>query len=192
MDETVRPGADAGPSIVVEITPRDYRWRGWVFLVGGMLLTGVSVWLGTGERSAGNPVVGVFGAGCGVHCLVQARRRVTRNLLTVDRPGIRSSDGLYDQSWDGVVMVWVGSSTGLGPAIAGQPVLSLYTGAGIDFARRAGTRPAPRYSVPVGLPWTVATLCERLQAITDATVVSGRDVSRRAAAAELLRPATPG
>ena len=186
MDEYAQVGPEAGPAIVVEITPRGYLRRGLVLVAAGLLLTVVSIWLEVQpDRSRGNPVLGLLLAGYGVYCLVQARRQVTRNLLRIDRSGIRSPDGLYDQTWDGVVLVWVGASSGLRLPLVDPPVLSLFTAAGLDFARRAGTRPGPRFSVPVGPPWTVAALCRELSTITDATVVSGRDVSRRTAAAGL-------
>jgi hypothetical protein len=188
VDDTapVPPGAE--PAVVVEITPRDYRRQGLFFLVAGLLFTAASIWSDLRHGSFGNPVLGLAAIGYGSYCLVQARRQVTRDVLRIDRSGIRSGDGLYDQSWNGVVMVWVGSSTGLRLPFVSPPVLSVFTHAGLDFARRAGTRPQARYSVPVGGPWTVRRLCSRLRLITAADVVDGHETSRRAAAAALRRP----
>lgn len=186
VDEIAAAGPDAEPAVVVEITPRDYRRRSLFFIVGGLLLTAVSIWLDVGDdRSGGNPVVGLMAIGYGIYCQVQARHQVTRNLLRIDRSGIRSADGLYDQTWNGVVMVWVGSSTGLRLPLVGQPVLSVFTQAGLDFAGRAGTRPKARYSVPVGPPWTVRELSSELSMITSASVTNGHQVSRASAAAAL-------
>ncbi|MGI3785109.1 MAG: hypothetical protein ACRYG2_30490, partial [Janthinobacterium lividum] len=163
------------------------------FGVGGLLLTASSVWFEVGDgHSAGNPFLGIAGIAYGIYCARQARRQVTRTLLTIDRSGIRSEDGSYDQSWAGVVMVWVGSSTGLRLPLVGQPVLSLFTSSGVDFARRAGTPPKARCSVPVGLPWTVDKLCVELRRITDAPVLDGSEVSRSSAAALLQRQGSGG
>ena len=184
-DAPAPPGA--GPAVVVEITPRDYRRQGLCFLVAGFLFAAASIWSELRDESFGNPVLGLAAIGYGIYCLVQARRQVTRDVLRIDRSGIRSGDGLYDQTWNGVVLVWVGSSTGLRLPFVSPPVLSVFTHAGLDFARRAGTRPQARYSVPVGGPWTVSRLCDQLRRITDADVVDGHEVSRRAAAADLQR-----
>lgn len=184
MDEDAP--ADAGPAVVVEITPRSYRTQSIVFVVGGLVLTAVSLWFGSGDgRSSTSPFFGLAATAYGIYCGVQSRRQVTRTLLHIDGSGIRSEDGRYDQTWSGVLMVWVGSSTGLRLPLVGQPTISLFTGAGVDFARRAGTRPKPRLTVPVGLPWTVRRLSERLRAITDVPVVEGTRVSRAAAASAL-------
>jgi len=189
VDDTPAAGPGAEPAVVVEITPRDYQKQSWFFLIGGLLWTAASVWADVRhDESFANPFLGLASIGYGIYCRVQARRQVTRNLLRVDRSGIRSGDGLYDQTWNGVVMVWVGSSTGLRLPFVNPPVLSVFTHAGLDFARRAGTRPQARYSVPVGPPWSVRTLCRQLREITDATVVNGHDVSRRVAAADLQGP----
>ena len=186
MDEVTAADPAEEPAVVVEITPRDYRRRGVLFIVIGLLVTAVSIWLDVRPGSGGgDPFLGLVAVGYGIYSLVQARRHVTRTLLRIDRSGIRSGDGLYDQSWDGAVMVWVGSSTGLRLPFVGQPVLSVFTEAGLDFARRAGTRPSPRYSVLVGPPWTVRTLAGTLRTITDASVVNGHEVSRPAAAVAL-------
>jgi len=180
---------DDGPSIRIEVTPRDFRLRGLVCLVGGLLLTAVWVWSeARTSRSIGNPVIGLAGVAYGVWCLVQARRQVTRDVLRIDRSGIRSGDGLYDQTWGGVVMVWVGSPTGLRTPFVAQPVLSVFTRAGVEFAARAGTSPSARYSVPVATTRTVALLCAELRSITGATVVSGHDRSRSSAARALQQP----
>lgn len=186
MDESAAADLEADPAVTVKITPRDYRWRSLFFIVGGLLLTAVSVWLEVGDhRPVGNPLVGLAALGYGIYCQVQARRQVTRNLLRIDRSGIRSGDGLYDQTWNGVVMVWVGSPTGLRLPLVEQPVMSVFTQAGVDFAARAGTRPKARYSVPAALSWKVARLCDELGKITNVTVVNGHDVSRFSAARAL-------
>jgi hypothetical protein len=186
VDEDAGVGQDAGPAVVVQITPRAYRARAVAFVVGGILLTAVSWWWAARhDRSPSDPLFGVVAVGYGVYCAVQARRQVTRTLLRIDRLGLRSPDGVHDRSWAGVVMVWVGSSTGWRLPFVSQPVISLYTSAGVDFARRAGTRPKPVVSLPVGPPWTVPALCDQLRAITGAPVLSGREVSRPAAARTL-------
>lgn len=84
-------------------------------------------------------------------------------------------------------MVWVGSSTGWRLPFVPRPVLSLFTGAGVDFARRAGSRLQPVQNIPVPGPWRTADLCERLERITGVEVVNGTRVSRRRAAAEVVR-----
>ncbi len=188
MDETASADPGAGPAVVVELTPRSYRSRSILFVVVGVLLVGLSVWLGDRDDRFVNPFVGLTAIGYGLYCARQARRQVTRTLLRIDRSGIRSGDGVYDQGWGGVVMVWVGSSTGLRVPLVTEPVLSVFTGSGLDFARRAGTRPKALCSVPVGAPWTVRKLCEQLAAITDVPVVDGRTTSRAAAAATLQYP----
>ena len=189
MDDTETTGRDAGPAVVVDITPRDYRARGVAALVVGLLLAAAFAWqTAAQDRSSVNPFWALLVLGYGVYCIRQARRQVTRTLLRIDRSGLRSGDGLHDRRWDGVVLVWVGSSTGLRLPDVTQPTLSLFTAAGVDFARRAGTRPKALFTIPVGAPWTVRTLCEQLRSITDAPVLSGRDISRAGAAAGLEEP----
>ncbi len=179
---------DAEPGIRVEITPRDYRRQARLFLVAGLLMLVVSVWLDVRHDRSGDPVLGVVAVGYGLYCRVQARRQVTRTVLEIGRTGIRSGDGRWDETWSGVVLVWVGSSSGLRLPFVAQPVLSVFTRAGVEFAARAGTRPKARYSVPVGPPWTVGRLCAELRGITGAAVVDGRAVSRSSAAGALAEP----
>lgn len=100
-----------------------------------------------------------------------------------------TGDGAYDQAWAGVVLVWVGSATGLRLRPVSQPVLSLFTAAGLEYAARAGTRVQPLVTVPVAGHLPVPDLCGRLRRLTDAEVVDGTRTSRRAAAATLT--ATP-
>lgn len=188
MDETAAGDAGVEPAVVVEVTPGDYRARSIGFVVGGVLLTAVAVWLEVRHgRSDVNPFLGPGAVAYGLWCALQARRQVTRTLLRIDRSGLTSDDGLHDHTWAGVEMVWVGSSTGLRLPVVGRPVLSLFTSAGVDFATRAGTRLKPRSTIPVGPPWTVRTLCDQLAQITPVLVVDGTEVSRAAAAAELQR-----
>ena len=68
MDEYAQVGPEAGPAIVVEITPRGYLRRGLVLVAAGVLLTVVSIWLEVQpDRSRGNPVLGLLLAGYGVY-----------------------------------------------------------------------------------------------------------------------------
>ncbi|GAA3559598.1 hypothetical protein GCM10022197_13820 [Microlunatus spumicola] len=192
MSQTPPGGADEGPVVLVQITPRSYRVRSVAALVAGAVWTLVAVVLEAQDAGSGpNPFLGVAVIGYGIWCAVQARHQVTRTLLRVDREGFRSDEGAYDRGWAGVVMVWVGSSTGLRLPVVVSPTVSVFTGGGVDFARRAGTAPKPLHTLPVGGTWTVDRLCAQLREITDVPVVDGTKTSRRRAAAALAAPHVP-
>lgn len=172
-------------AVVVQVTPRDYRTRAVAFIAGGLLLTTISVLLTVLYGRTPDLVIGPAAVGYGIYCARQVRRQITHTVLRIDRSGLHSGDGVYERTWAGVVMVWVGSSTGLRLPIVGQPVLNVFTQAGVEFAQRAGTRPKALYTIPVGGLWTVSNLCDRLGKLTDASIVDGTQVSRRDAAAAL-------
>lgn len=192
MSQTPPGGPVEEPAVLVQITPRSYRVRSVAALVAGAVWTLVAVVLETLDAGSGpNPFFGVIVIGYGIWCAVQARNQVTRTLLRIDREGFRSDEGAYDRTWAGVVMIWVGSSTGLRLPLVLSPTISVFTGGGVDFARRAGTAPKPLHTLPVGDTWTVARLCEQLREITDVPVVDGTTTSRRRAAATLAEPHRP-
>ena len=170
----------------MQVTPSSYRLQAIGFIVLGVVGTVVSVLLAVMDDRTFSllPLVAV---GHGVYCAVQARRGVTRTVLRVDSSGLRTGDGVHDYTWAGVIMVWVGSSTGLRLPVVSQPVLHVFTQAGVEFARRAGTLPQARYTLPVGGLWEVSNLCDRLSKITNALIVDGTQVSRRTAAKALSR-----
>jgi len=72
-------------------------------------------------------------------------------------------------------MVWVGSLTGLRLRAVRQPVLSVFTGAGIQV-RRADEDAAAAAVPPCRLvgPWCVPELCDRLSSITNASIWTAR------------------
>lgn len=182
---------DTGPSVSLTVTPRDYRRQGTVFLALGLLVLGFCAVMAAVTGRDGPVLLGLVAVGYGLWAVVQGRRGVTRVVVRVDRSGIRYVDRGVDRDWSGVVMVWVGSSTGLRLPALGQATLSFYTAAGVDFAGRVGSRPSALFSVPVGGVWDLAGLCARLRAVTDADVVDGSRVSRRAAAAALAEGRRP-
>ena len=184
MGDSPLAGDDDEFAVVVQITPRNYRTRAIACIAGGILLTAVLIWLAVVHDTLPDPFLGVMALGYGIYCAGQARRQVTYTVLSIDRSGFRTGDGLYDRDWAGVVMVWVGSPTGLRLPIVRRPAMSIFTELGVDFARRAGTRPKVLYTVPVGR-WEVSDLCRRLGRMTDAAIVNGTQVSRRRAAAAL-------
>jgi hypothetical protein len=181
------PGCENEVAVVVEVTPSDYRNRAIGFLALGLVVSVLTLVLATRFDRTPSVLLPVAAVGYGIYCAVRARRRVTDTVLRIDPSGLRSSDGLHDHTWDGVVMVWVGSATGLRLPAVWQPVLSIFTNAGLEFAHRVGTRPQPLYTMPVGGPWRVAELCDRLSRMTDASIQDGTRISRRAAAASASR-----
>jgi len=181
-------GEDDAAVVVVQITPSGYRSLAITFVTLGVAWLAASVLLDVVfDSTRASPFLGVLSVGYGIYCARRARRQVTQLVVRIDSSGLRTGDGVHEHSWADVIMVWVGSGTGLRLPVVSQPVLSVFTRAGVDFARRAGLRPQARYTLPVGGRWGVPELCERLSRMTDATVVDGRRVSRRAAAAA-LRP----
>ena len=184
MSERPAAGHDDEFEVVVQVTPRNYRTRAIVSSAGAILLTALLAWLVVVHDTLPDPIPVLMLLGYGISCVGQARRRVTHTVLRIDRSGFRTGDGLYDRDWAGVAMVWVGSSTGLRLPLVRRPAMSIFTEMGVDFARRAGTRPKVLYTVPVGR-WDVSDLCRRLGRMTDAAIVDGTQISRRDAAAAL-------
>lgn len=191
VTEDVRPAEGADTAIVVEITPSSYRQRAIAFLSLGVLGVIVTVLLVVVIDSTLQPMLPLAAIAYGLYCASRARHQVTQSVIRIDSAGLRSGDGVHDHSWAGVVMVWVGSSTGLRLPDLGQPVLSVFTQAGVDFAARAGLRPQPRYTFPLGGLRDVAEICDRLSRFTDASIVNGTQTSRRTAAASLQRTGRP-
>ena len=185
MEERLTASGRDESAIVIELTPRNYRRQAICFIGLGVVMLAVSVVLFVYSDRDPSPLVPLAAIGYGVYCARQARRQVTRTLLTIDRAGIRSGDGTYDCTWAGVVLIWVGWSTGLRLPVLSQPVLHVFTQAGVEVAQRAGTPPKALFSLPVGGAWRVSDLCARLETITEAAVVDGTRVSRRSAAADL-------
>ena len=169
----------------MEITPRDYRLRAVIGIVAGVVLLGVSVAVFVVQDGLFNPVVGIAALVYGIYCARRARAQVTQPVLRIDRDGVHAQDGEFERRWGGVVMVWVGSQTAFRLPFVAQPVLSFFTVAGVDFARRAGLPPTPLYTIAVGGHHQIPDLCHRLRALTTADVVDGTRVSRREAAAAL-------
>lgn len=187
------PGTDTGePVVLVQITPSNYRFQAICFIILGSLLMGLPVFLTlVFEDPFRLPLLPLTAVAYGIYCAVRARRQVTRTVLRINRSGLRTDDGLHDHGWAGVVMVWVGSATGLRLPVVHQPVLNVFTGPGLDFAERAGVRPTAQYTIPIGSSWNVPDLCDQLQKITTASIVSGTQVSRRAAASSLTLRTDP-
>ena len=172
----------------MQVTPSNYRSQAVGFIGGGLLLSALSVVLDVVyDSSFSNPLLTLGVVGYGIYFAVQARRQATHTVLRIDRDGLRTGDGLHDHGWAGVVMVWVGSSTGLRLPLLSRPTIHVFTGAGVAFAQRIGTRPQARYAIPVAGRWQIADLCDRLRKVTEASIVDGTRVSRRAAAALLVQ-----
>lgn len=176
------------PAVLVQVTPSNYRSQAVGFIGGGLLLTALSIVLDVVyDRSFINPLLTLGAVGYGTYCATQAWRQATHTVLRIDQDGLSTGDGLHDHGWAGVVMVWVGSSTGLRLPLVSRPMIHVFTGAGMEFAQRVGTRPQARYTIPVAGRWRIADLCERLRKVTEASIVDGTRVSRRAAAASLMQ-----
>lgn len=186
MIEGPRPSEDQ-TAVVVEVTPANYRRRAIGFSGVGLVATILALVLAIHYGRSPSLLVPIVAVSYGIYCAIKAQRHVTDTIIRIDPSGLRSTNGIHDHTWDGVVMVWVGSSTGLRLPVVTQPVLSVFTGAGVEFAERVGMRPQPRYTMPVGGPWSVVELCNRLSRITNASVLDGTQISRRAAAASLSR-----
>lgn len=187
MTDGQRRGDEGQTTILVEVTPSDYRRRAAAFTGIGLGATILALVLAVQTDGSANFLLPVAAVGYGIYCAVLARRRVTATLVRIDASGLRSADGLHDHTWDGVVMVWVGSWSGLRLPLVRQPVVSVFTGAGVEFAERVGMRAQPRYTLPVGGPMSVSELCGRLSRMSSVSVLDGTQISRRAAAASLSR-----
>ena len=187
MDE--EPGArPVEQPVLVEVTPSHHRWQAVGCLGVGLLLAALAVvLLVVRDRLVISPVPVVAALAHGSWCAVRARRQVSDTLLRMDRSGLRTGDGLHDHDWAGVVLVRVGSRTGLRLPLVSQPFVHVFTEAGVELARRAATPLQARYSIPVSGLLRVRDLCQRLRTLTDARVVDSTRMSLRAAAASFLR-----
>ncbi len=118
MSEGLRPDQDE-TAVVVEVTPSNYRLRAFVFIGLGVVAIIVTVVLTVLFDRELQPLLPLAAVGYGIYCAVQARHQVTQTVVQIDSSGVRSGDGVFDHSWAGVVLVWVGSATGLRLPVAG-------------------------------------------------------------------------
>ncbi len=170
--------------LTIEVTITSRQSRDQAILVGVGSVVILLLPFVSGHPRLGSPSLGVIGLCWAAYLAVQARRKITRTTLHIDRTGLTTERGLYDCSWDRAVLIWVGAPRGP----LSQPQLLIYTRAGVSFARRSQTRLHPERSAPLPHGLSGPDFCARLGLLVGVPVVDGRSASRRRTEQDLMDP----